>query len=482
MLGLSISLLLLVAVLAVFAAVGLRAGRAGRSDSTDDYVLARGSQGPVALGLSFLASGLGAWILFAPPEIGALLGLDAVIGYAVAAAAPFVVFAFVGPRLRRITPSGHGLTEFLRVRFGPAAGTVVALLSLLYMGVFVAAELVAVAGLGEILGGVPRPVTVLAVVAATLVYTTYGGLRASLRTDRWQGWLVIALLAVAATAALTTVAEPVAGMRAAGMFGADRVGVESAATLIIAVTAANLFHQGYWQRVWAARDDRALRRGALVGAAVTVPIVLVAGGFGMLAAGAGLAEVPALSVFALAASFPAPVVAAVLVLGIALVASSVDTLENGLAALLVAERPRLDLRAARLATVAVMVPSAIVGLTARSVLQLFLIADLLCAALVAPALLGLWRRTTTAGVVTGAVLGLAGAFLAGWLAAGDLAGAVEAVTFPDAVPTLAPFLGALAGGVAGTLLGSRSGRAASDLSDVEPAVRRRSEPAELAAS
>ena len=476
MLSGTVSTILLVAVLAAFVAIGVRAGRAGEDAGVDDFVVARGSQGPGSLGLSFLASGLGAWILFAPPELGALLGLDAVIGYAVAAAAPFLVFAVVGPRLRRLVPSGQGLTEFLRVRFGPAAGTAVALLSVLYMAVFLAAELVAVGGLVEILGGVPRPVTVLAVVVATLAYTAYGGLRASLRTDRWQGWLVVVLLAVAAAAALGTIDQPVGRMRDAALLGVDRIGLESAATLVIAVTAANLFHPGYWQRVWAARDDHALRTGALVGAATTIPVVLVAGAFGMLAASVGLAEVPALSVFALAGEFPTPVVAAVLLLGVALVASSVDTLENGLVALVVAERPGLRLRHARLATVALMAPIAVVGLVATSVLQLFLIADLLCAALVAPALLGLRSRTTTTGVVAGAVLGLLGAFGAGLLAAGTVAGAVDAVTFPDAVPTLPPFLGALAGGTVGTLLGSAGGDPAVDLDDVEDAVRARQVP------
>lgn len=481
MLSTTITLVLLGAVLAAFVAIGVRAGRAG-GDDVDDYVVARGSQGPGALGLSFLASGLGAWILFAPPEIGALLGIDAVIGYAVAAAGPFLVFAFVGPRLRRLVPSGQGLTEFLRVRFGAAAGTAVALLSLLYMSVFVAAELVAVGGLVEILGGVPRTVTVLVVVGATLAYTAYGGLRASLRTDRWQGWLVMVLLLVAAIAAIDVLEAPVAGAREAGLLGADRVGLESAATLVIAVTAANLFHQGYWQRVWSARDDRALRTGALLGAAMTVPVVLVAGLFGVVAAGAGIAEVPALSVFAVTAGFPTPVVAAVLVLGVALVASSVDTLENGLVALVVEERPGMRLRDARLWTVLLMLPIAVVGLVASSVLQLFLIADLLCAALVAPALLGLRARTTTTGVVTGATAGLIGAFAAGWLAAGSLGGAVDAVTFPDAVPTLPPFLGALVGGALGTLLGSATGRPAVELAEVEAGVRERGAPVSTAGS
>lgn len=480
MLSTTVTLVLLAAVLAAFIVIGVRARRADDT-SVDDYVTARGSQGTGSLGLSFLASGLGAWVLFAPPELGALLGLDAVVGYALAAAGPFLVFAVVGPRLRRIVPSGQGLGEFLRIRFGPAAGTVVGLLSLLYMGVFVAAELVAVGGVVEIIGGVPRSVTVLAVVAATLAYTAYGGLRASLRTDRWQGWLVMALLAVAAVAAVDTTAAPVDAVRDAGLLGADRIGLESAAALVIAVTAANLFHQGYWQRVWAARDDRTLRRGALVGAVITVPVVFVAGALGMVAAGAGVVEVPALSVFALAGGFPAPVVAAVLLLGIALVASSVDTLENGLVALVVSARPGMSVRHARIATIVVMVPAAVAGLAFTSVLQLLLIADLLCAALVAPALLGLRERTTTAGVVAGGVLGMVGAFGAGWAAAGTVGGAVDAVTFPDAVPTLAPFAGAVLGGVLGTLAGSRAGRSGTDLDQVESRVRERVAAASTAA-
>jgi solute:Na+ symporter, SSS family len=461
---------LLVVALAAFVAIGLRTPRRPAGADLDDYVSARGSQGAPALGLSFLASGLGAWILFAPPELGALLGLGAVLGYAVAAAAPFVILAFVGPRLRRLVPAGQALSEFLRARFGRAAGTVVAVVSLAYMGVFVAAELVSVAGLAQIIGGVPRELTVLAVVGATLAYTAYGGLRASLRTDRWQSWLVVILLAVAVAAVLTSVAAPVAAVRGSGLLGIGRASATSAATLIIAVTAANLFHHGYWQRVWSATDDRALRHGALLGAAITVPVMLLAGGFGVLAASIGLAEVPALSVFALIGQLPTAIVAVVLLLGVALVASSVDTLENGLAALIVSERPALRLGHARAITVVVMLPAAVVGITATSVLQLFLIADLLCAALVAPALLGLWRRTTTAAVVVGAIGGVGGALLGGWVEAGSLAGTRDAVLFTDAIPTLPPFAGALLVSAVLTVAVSLAARDTTDLEAVGASI------------
>ena len=63
MLGASLAALL--AALIVFTWIGLRARQ--RGSSLDDYLTARGSQGGASLGLSFVASGLGAWILFAPP-------------------------------------------------------------------------------------------------------------------------------------------------------------------------------------------------------------------------------------------------------------------------------------------------------------------------------------------------------------------------------------------------------------------------------
>ncbi|MCS6809881.1 MAG: sodium:solute symporter, partial [Tepidimonas sp.] len=66
--------------LLVFVVVGWRARTA--HETLDDYLTARGTQSAATLGLSFLASGLGAWILFVPPEIGAFVGPVALAGYA----------------------------------------------------------------------------------------------------------------------------------------------------------------------------------------------------------------------------------------------------------------------------------------------------------------------------------------------------------------------------------------------------------------
>ena len=398
----------LLAALALFAWLGVTA-RDSAAD-LDDYVAARGSQGAVTVGLSFLASGAGAWILFTPAEIGAFVGMDGVAGYAVAAAAPFAAIALVGPRVRRLLPRGRSLSDFAHERFGARFHLAVTAVSVLYMLTFLTAELTAVGALTERLTGLDGDVVLVLVAAVTLAYTTVGGLRASLRTDTWQGWLVLALLAAGVLAAVGGLRDASAAWSGSGLLGVDRVGIEVALTLLVAVTAANLFHQGYWQRVWAARDDAALRRGGALGAALTVPVLLVAGATGVLATGAGLdLGAPPAPFFALLTGLGPAVGVVVFVLGVALVASSVDTLQAGLSALTVSELPGATLRRARVVTALAMVPVTAVALLGLSVLRIFLVADLLATAAVVPALIGLWSRATTAGAVAGLAAGLVAA-------------------------------------------------------------------------
>lgn len=431
------------AALLLFAILGLRASRAGTN--LDDYVTARNSQGASTLGLSFLASGMGAWILFAPPEVGAFVGPIALGGYALGSALPFIVLALCGPAIRRHLPEGRSIGEFAASRFGNGVRRYVSLISVLYMACFLAAELTAIGGITALLSGVPGGVVVVAVAIITLIYTAWGGLRASLVTDRWQALLLIGLLAVVGVVALQRLPAMPADAALPGVPTGSALGV--ALTLVIAVTAANLFHQGYWQRVWAARNGVALGQGAILGGVTTVIVVAVVGGLGILAAmsGVGLGE-PPMPFFALLSEAPSWLKLLALVLAVTLVASSVDTLQNGIASLAVGDglsRRGLSLNGARWLTVALMVPVVIIALQGVSVLRLFLIADLLCATAVVPVLLGLWSRMSTIAAVSGGLAGLVGAVLPGWVAQGSLQAGLLAASFPGGTPTLAPFVGAL---------------------------------------
>ena len=435
-----LSLAAVTAALLLFIWIGLR----GRQPDTglDDYITARNSQGAQALGLSFLASGMGGWILFAPPEVGALVGPVALAGYAVGAALPFIVLAFCGPAIRRALPEGRSIGEFAQACFGGGVRRWVALISLLYMSCFLIAELTAIGAITSMLSDINPALVIVGVALATLVYTVWGGLRASLMTDRWQAWMLLGLLLVVGYVALQRLphidtSAPMPGIPAGAALGV-------ALTLVIAVTAANLFHQGYWQRVWAAEDAAALGKGALLGGITTVLVVALVGGMAILTvmSGADIGS-PPVPFFAMLSDAPAWLSLLALLLALSLVASSVDTLQNAIASLAVTEKKGLSIVAARWFTVVLMVPVVLIALQGISVLRLFLIADLLCATAVVPVLLGLWSRMTPLAAITGSVAGLIGAVLPGWVASASLSQGILIASFPGGVPSLGPFVGAL---------------------------------------
>ena len=447
---------LLALPLLVFAAVGIRAAR-GPALRRDDYLAARGTQGATRLALSLFASALGAWILFSPPEVGAFAGLLGIAGYAVAQALAIAIFAVLGPLVRGRVPEGTTALGFVRQRYGRPQHAYAAAISVLYMFVFLTAELTAIGGVVALLVDLDPIVPIVAVAAVTAGYTAYGGLPASLATDRWQAWLVLALVLAGTAAVVLHVDEPLKRAEAGGVVAITHTGAEVAVVLVIGVVAANLFHQGFWQRMWAAQDDAAIVRGALGAAALILPVVLLLAGAGAVAAGAGPLDRPSLALFDLLAGGAAPLLAVVVLLGVALVASTVDTLQNGLTALVsdVASAQGPGLAAARVVTVLLTVPAAAIAVEGLSVLRLFLVADLLAATLVFPVFLGLWSRVRGGAALAGAVAGVLGVVATGWALSGSVVDGLLLLTLPDGA-SLAAFLAAPVASAAVTLAGSLS--------------------------
>lgn len=431
----ALALAITAAVMAAVGWVGWTAGRRAAADR-DAYLTARDTQGAWPLALSFFAAGLGAWILFTPAEVGATVGVVGVVGYAVAAGLPFIALAWLGPLIRARVPAGVTLTDWVRLRFGRPMQAYVAVVSVFYMFIFMTAELTAVGGVvGLLTGAAERSLLWLAPIAlvalVTTAYTVYGGLPASLRTDRFQAWLILAIVPLAAYGILRGVDEPAAAMRSSGLMASTGAGWSAFLVLCIAVAAANLFHQGYWQRSWAAVDRRTLVRGAVGGALLTLPVMVIIGLTGILARGAGAVADPAvdpgapvsIAFFSLLTSAPPWLVGVIIALSVALVASSVDTLENALAATFAADVTggRLSLAQARWMTLALTLPAVGLALANLSVLQLFLAADLLAAATVVPVFLGLDARIRPPAALAGAVAGLLGVVALGVVRDGTLA-------------------------------------------------------------
>src|SRR5690606_13810224 len=180
---------------ALFAVAGVLFSRTS-ADSLEDYIVARNSQSTSGTLLTLLATSLGAWILFAPAQAATWGGLAAVTGYALGAMSPRLIMIPLGRRMREVAPEGHTLTEFVSLRFGRPMYALTLLIMMFYMFIALTAEITAVAKLVTLLAPVPLWVTASIVMASTLIYTTYGGLRASIFTDKIQMLVIVPLLLV----------------------------------------------------------------------------------------------------------------------------------------------------------------------------------------------------------------------------------------------------------------------------------------------
>ena len=433
----AVVLLTVVLVPLFFMTLGLLHARRRRA-TLEEYISARGSVGTAVGTATLVATAMGVWILFSPAETTTVFGIVALVGYALGSAAPIVAFIWIGSRLRRLMPEGHSLTEYVWHRFGgPMYGFTLGVM-VFYMFVFLAAELTAIAQAVKEVADIPLVATAVVVGITTLTYTAYGGLRATIFTDSVQFLVVLPLL-------LLALIGGVVGLKGIGavwdqtkdkapelLSASHGLGWETGIALIIGILAANLFHQGYWQRVYACRDEATLRRAFWLSAVLVLPIVFIAGLFGVMAVGAGIAENPSTALFAVVQEvMPAWLVLGVLALAVALVMSSVDSLLNGLVSSFTSDLHRIQPQVgigrllwwARAATVVLAGLAMAVATQGYSVLYLFLIADLVAAAVVVPVFLGLYLRRYSGGVaITSAVVGLvAGALFfptpdfTGWL-------------------------------------------------------------------
>ena len=462
-----LSYVLLLGTLSFFGYVGYTAAAERKMDS-DTYMSARGSQSWQRIGLSLFASGMGIWILFGPSEVGYYGGFWDVVGYALSSATPFMLLAYVGPLIREKLPYGVTLADYVSMRLGRPMQVYVGLISVLYMFTFLFAEFTAIGKAMDILAGMEPIVPMVAVAAVTAAYTAYGGLPASLQTDRWQAWmilwLVIALLLILFGADLGSLIDDAKAYNPEDEWSIGSMSYmdsfRSGLALVVAITAAEMFSQGNWQRTWASESDEALRKGAFLAAGLVLPLVFVMGVLGTVAAGQGAAEDPSAAFFYLIEDAGVLLIAAFVVLAVALVCSSADTLQNAVVASISRDLSNgsMQLGQARIATIAMM-PIAIYLATtidALSVFEIFLFADLLAAATVAPVLLTLWDRVSSKGALMGAVAGpLSVVAYGAWTA--DVSTGVDYIFHPTnewGLANLEVFVSALVGSAAVTVAGS----------------------------
>ncbi len=282
----STSLTLVITISLIFTLLGLVYSK--KYQGLNNYLTANRNVGFFSLSTSLVASALGAWILFGPASAATWGGIGAVIGYALGTAFPMIFLIYLGKKIRSEFPKGSTLIEFLRKRFGKSLFKLILLMTIFYMFVFLCAEVTAVSILINYISGTSLWITALIILVTTLTYTLYGGLRASIFTDTIQSVIILVLFLISVIYLTSFTGDQfsfrfIAQKSPHLLSGSYVPNYTAGLTFFIAVAATNLFHQGNWQRVYAAKNDEILKKSLIISFITIIPIVLFMGSSGLVA-------------------------------------------------------------------------------------------------------------------------------------------------------------------------------------------------------
>ncbi|ORX56472.1 hypothetical protein BCR36DRAFT_161535 [Piromyces finnis] len=367
--------------LAIFLVLGIALVK-GRKMSKDQFLTARSTQTWGALGINFYVAGVGSWILFTLPTTSAYNGIYGLIAYVVACVVPLIVLMFIGPMIRKKCPKGVTITEFVKLRFGKLLNAFVGIMVVFYMAIFYISELTALGSTLTATYGINSTIPIIVTAVVTSIYTAYGGLPTSMLTDRVQGWAIIILIAIAIITIFSSIKIDSKTVDESGLLEPSRIAIESFYVLTAAITGANLFHQGYWQRIYSSKTNKDLVIGLGIAGCLILVTFFILGFTGIIAIWGNVCcsnEVEYNNVFfSLTKAQKGWVNIIVLILAVSLVCSSTDTIQIGLSATIVNDvfNNKININYARLCVVILTIPIVILATKNANIMRLFLIADL----------------------------------------------------------------------------------------------------------
>ena len=419
----STSLTLVIIISLLFVVFGIYHSK--KFQGINNYLTANRNIGLFSLTTSLVASALGAWILFGPASASTWGGIGAVIGYALGTGFPMIFLIYLGKKIRTDFPKGSSLVEYMRQKFGKSLFKLILLMTIFYMFIFLCAEVTAVAVLINYISGTDLWITALIVIISTLTYTLYGGLRASIFTDNIQMFVIAVLLLITISYitlfsgdnfSFSFIESKNPQLLSSSYIPSYTAGL----TFFIAVAATNLFHQGNWQRVYAAKNYETLKKGLIISFLIIVPIVFLMGFIGMVSFSIDPTNRPDLGFFTLLLKEQTELLSLlIIVLGLALTISTVDTLVNAISSLFVVDgkatfnfNKKTDyLKLSKYFIIAISIVVFFVASKGFDILYLFLLADLFCCSFVLTVFYSFYNKkinekTAYISIITGLIAGI----------------------------------------------------------------------------
>ena len=415
----NLTLILLIIICLSFVIFGIHYSK--KFQGLNNYLVANRNVGTLSLTTSLVASALGTWILFGPASAATWGGIGAVIGYSLGTAFPLFILIYLGKKFRNLFPKGKTLIEVVRLKFGKKLFKLILFLTIFYMFIFLIAELTAVSILVNYISGTPLWITALIVILSSLTYTLYGGLRASIFTDNIQFFVILILLLFsffylinANDFSFNFIKENKSILLSSNYLPNFTAGL----TFFIAVAATNLFHQGNWQRVYAAKNYNVLKKSLIISFLIIIPIVFFMGFSGLVAVSANNNVIPDLAFFSLILKEQSLAISVIIIiLAISLTISSLDTLINAISSLVIVDGKKIlnikndYLKLSNQFIIFLSLVAFIIASKGLSILYLFLLADLFCCSAVLTIFYGFYdkkinEKNAYVSIIFGLVLGL----------------------------------------------------------------------------
>ena len=420
----STSLLIVIIISLIFTILGIYHSK--KFQGIDNYLTANRNIGFFSLTTSLVASALGAWILFGPVSAATWGGIGAIIGYALGTAFPMIFLIYLGKKIRNEFPKGSSLIEFMRKKFGKSLFKLILLMTIFYMFIFLCAEVTAIAVLINYISATELWITAFIVLLATLTYTLYGGLRASIFTDNIQMIVIGILLLISITYLISFTGDQfsfsfIKEKNPHLLSGTYIPNYTAGITFFIAVAATNLFHQGNWQRVYAAKNYEILKKSLILSFFIIIPIVFFMGFSGMVAISVDPNVRPDLGYFSLLLKEQSYILSIIIIiLGLALTISTVDTLVNAISSLIVVDgkatfnfnKKTNYLKLSKYLIIFLSIIAFVIASRGFDILYLFLLADLFCCAFVITVFYSFYnKRINEKTAYISIIIGLIGGFL-----------------------------------------------------------------------
>lgn len=276
----SLALLLLYAV--GLTVLGLWIGR--RVRGARDFFVAGRTLGPGLLFSTLLAANIGAGSTVGATALGYRDGLSAWWWVGSAAIGSIVLASWIGPAIWRVAAQ-HDLRtvgDYLELRYDASVRLIVAVLLWCGSLAILAGQLIAMSSILTVVAGAPKWMGCAVGGAIITIYSSAGGLKAGAWVNMVQlavkmiGFLIalpLALAGVGGWAAVTAMAPP------SPDYWSFWAGGASGVIYVALLAPAFVVSPGILQKVYAARDARAVRRGVGLNALglflyAIIPVVL----------------------------------------------------------------------------------------------------------------------------------------------------------------------------------------------------------------